>query len=192
MIPNMDPRPEWLSSDLLDLVLRLRWVVARLGESELNNWWGTQDVLGATGEMVFRRGFPRSQAWARAQVVFAVARQRCAERFPDPRATTLWTLPATLEEAFEHRWSHWIEEGAAWGPWLQRVQDWNTPDLVSALQDLGVVAASDLQHWAGLEAQGASVPLPSQELTVDALRSLALGFAKGQRGNLVVPYLHLA
>lgn len=188
----MTPRSEWLTPDFLCQVLRLRLVVARLGEVELNGWWGTQDVLGATGAMVFRRGFPRTHAWARAQAVFAVARQRCAERFPDPQAITLWQLPAELEDALDQQWNHWIAEPEVWAPLLGRIAALTAPAVATALLDLNLVTPAQAQQGAALKTKGPALELPTQELNSAALALLALGFGQGGRGDLVVPYLHRA
>ena len=51
----------------LERLLRLRLAVARIGEKDNSNWWNTGNVLGSTGEFVFGRGFPRTQAFARAR-----------------------------------------------------------------------------------------------------------------------------
>ena len=66
-------------------------------------------MLGTIGETLFRRGFPRTHPWARARVVFEVARQWCLERYPSTKAVTLWSLPASIEDAFDHRWASWAE-----------------------------------------------------------------------------------
>ena len=111
----------------LDCLLKLRLVVARVGELGLAGWWGTKDVLGGMGAMAYRRGFPRSHHWAQAKVVFEVARARCQERFPDPTAITLWSLPAPLEEQFEHAWGRWIGENETWIPFFDRLKEWKSP-----------------------------------------------------------------
>ena len=188
----MTSRSEWLTPDFLGQVLQLRLVVARLGEAEMYGWWGTQDVLGETGELVFRRGFPRTHSWARAQAVFAVARQRCAEQHPDPSAITLWQLPAEIEAAFDQQWNRWLEDVATWQPWFARPSAWQTPDLAAALHAFELTtpaAAQQAQQWV---ARGPAVPLPVHSLQSDTLAMLAQGFAKGARGQLVVPYFHLA
>jgi hypothetical protein len=38
--------------------MKLRLVVARVGEMDLARWWNTQGQLGALGSSVLQRGFP--------------------------------------------------------------------------------------------------------------------------------------
>jgi len=84
----------------LDLLLRLRLVIARLGEMDCAGWWNTRGLLGTNGTFVFRRSFPNTHFFAQARVAFAVARSRCQEVFAPPNCATLWNLPAEIEERF--------------------------------------------------------------------------------------------
>jgi hypothetical protein len=47
--------------DELDLawLLKVRTVVARIGEMDLARWWNSTGQLGPHGASVLRRGFPR-------------------------------------------------------------------------------------------------------------------------------------
>ena len=65
----------------LDLLLKLRVLVARFGEMDLAKWWNTKGQLGKVGALALRRGFPRTHRFAQARSVFAVAAHRCAEVF---------------------------------------------------------------------------------------------------------------
>ncbi len=58
-------------------LLKLRLVVARVGEMDLARWWNTQGLLGTRGKVVLARGFPHTHCFAQARVVFTVARARC-------------------------------------------------------------------------------------------------------------------
>src|SRR5262245_13092380 len=88
----------------LERLMKLRLLVARLGEMDLSRWWNTRGMLGRFGEVAAKRGFPRTHAFAQARVVFAVAAHRCREVFDPPRSMTLWNLPAEVEDRFESEW----------------------------------------------------------------------------------------
>lgn len=175
-----------------DRLLKLRLVVARVGELGLAGWWGTKDVLGGMGAMAFRRGFPRSHHWAQAKVVFEVARARCQERFPDPAAITLWSLPATVEEQFEHAWGRWIGENEAWEPFFERLKEWKSPSLTEALKAFDLWSQGMEATTTQAAANTASLALgtfPSlEQASVDGL---AAGFTFGQPGEPVVPFVRL-
>jgi hypothetical protein len=85
----------------LDRLLRLRIIVARVGEMDIAQWWNTKGQLGHLGTAVIRRGFPRTHRFAAARSVFAVARQRCDEVFNPPGCITLWDMPVEIEEEFD-------------------------------------------------------------------------------------------
>lgn len=176
----------------LDRLLKLRLVVARVGELGLAGWWGTKDVLGTMGAMAYRRGFPRSHNWAQAKVVFEVARARCQERFPDATAITLWSLPASVEEQFEHAWGQWVSDTATWPPFFDRLKEWQSSSLVEALKAFELwskdmelamtqAAPSGVSHSMG------SIP----GLNRAAVDLLAVGFAFGQPGEPMIPFLRL-
>lgn len=173
-------------------LLRLRLVVARVGELGLAGWWGSNAVLGAMGAMAYQRGFPRSHRWARARVVFELARVRCQERFPDSDSITLWHLPAAVEEQFEHTWSQWIGDEEAWPAFFDRLQNWDSPDLIQALKSFGLWSWELDAGIGKVTPSGASIQLPSTiRLSDQDLSLLAGGFSKGSVGTLVVPFLRL-
>jgi hypothetical protein len=43
-----------------DRLLKLRLVVARVGEMDLAKWWNTRGQLSRLGSAAVRRGFPRT------------------------------------------------------------------------------------------------------------------------------------
>ena len=96
----------------LDRLLKLRLVVARFGEMDHAKWWNTKGQLGRLGAAALRRGFPRTHRFAQARSVFAVAAHRCAEVFEPPGCVTLWRFPEVIEEAFDARWEHWLDNAA--------------------------------------------------------------------------------
>jgi hypothetical protein len=61
-------------------LMRLRTVVARLGEMDLARWWNSNGQLGPQGASVLRRGLPRTHYFAQARSVCMVAAVGCAFR----------------------------------------------------------------------------------------------------------------
>lgn len=178
----------------LELLLRLRVVIARVGERDLANWWNTNKQLGPTGPKVLRRGFPRTHYFAQARSVFAVARQRCAERFPLATALHLFQLPEVLEEEFDARWEYWLDDASSWAPFFEAVAQLDSADPLVALEKLGLLDAQVAGQVSNLkvQAEGRAVQLPSAFLgTTQELGLLAAGFARGAHGELVVPYTEL-
>ena len=106
----------------LDRLLKLRLVVARFGEMDIAKWWNTKGQLGRLGAAALRRGFPRTHHFAQARSVFAVAAHRCAEVFDPPGSVTLWRLPESIEEEFDARWEHWLDNAHDWTPFFQRLE----------------------------------------------------------------------
>jgi hypothetical protein len=123
----------------LDRLLKLRLVVARFGEMDLAKWWNTKGQLGKLGAAALRRGFPRTHYFAQASSVFAVAAHRCAEVFEPPNSVTLWRLPETVEEEFDARWEHWLDNAADWTAFFQKVEALQGADLVATLRAFEVV-----------------------------------------------------
>ena len=98
----------------LEHLLKLRVVVARVGEMDLAKWWNTNGQLGRYGDAAVRRGLPRTHYFAQARSVAAVAAHRCDEVFSLANTVTLWRLPASVEERYEARWEHWLDNAADW------------------------------------------------------------------------------
>jgi hypothetical protein len=147
----------------LDRLLKLRLVVARFGEMDLAKWWNTKGQLGRLGAAALRRGFPRTHHFAQARSVFAVAAHRCAEVFDPPGCVTLWRLPENIEEEFDARWEHWLENASDWAPIFQRLEDLQNSDLVEALGSFEIVSDPDIERFVKLRrsAEGRAVPLPA-------------------------------
>jgi hypothetical protein len=178
----------------LERLLKLRLVVARIGEMDVAKWWNTKGQLGHLGATALRRGFPRTHRFAQARSVFAVAAHRCDEVFNPPECVTLWRLPANIEEEFDARWEHWLDNASEWERFFQRLEGVSGADLVATLRsfelaDDGTAAAlSRLRR----SAEGRAVPLPGVFSSTDnAISLLALGFARGEVGALAVPYVSL-
>ena len=65
----------------LEWLLKIRTVVARIGEMDLAKWWNSNGQLGPQGASVLRRGLPRTHYFAQTRSVCMVAAARCARRF---------------------------------------------------------------------------------------------------------------
>ena len=174
-----------------DRLLKLRLIVARFGEMDLAKWWNTRGQLGRLGTAAIRRGFPRTHYFAQARSVFAVAAHRCREIFDPPDSVTLWRLPETIEEEFEAKWEHWLDRANEWQPFFQSLESLQENDLKIALQAFDAVTNHELEMSSRLRrsAEGRAVPLSEPFSGTDQdIALLALGFARGETGSLVVPY----
>jgi hypothetical protein len=175
----------------LDWLLRLRVVVARCGEMDAQRWWNTEGQLGPYGAKVLKRGFPRTHHFAQARSVFAVAAHRCAEIFDPPDAATFWCLSDEAEEAFDARWEAWLDDATTWAPFFESVAALKNFDVVAALKELSLVDEADVDAAAKLKVadseKGVLVPGPF-DLRRTAVAPLALGFGRGAKGDLRVPY----
>jgi hypothetical protein len=171
-------------------LLKLRLVVARVGEGDLARWWNTRGQLGPLGTSVLRRGFPRTHPFAQARSVFAVAARRCAELYRPPAAVTLWQLPAELEDEFDQAWPSWIERVDELKPFFAEVEGCGS-DLAHELQRLRLASDEHLDQLTRLRrmAEQRAVAVPGEfSGSADDLTMLALGFARGEVGNPAVPF----
>lgn len=178
----------------LDRLLKLRLVVARFGEMDLGKWWNTKGQLGRLGTAALRRGFPRTHYFAQARSVFAVAAHRCVEVFDPPGCVTLWRLSENIEEEFDARWEHWLDNAQDWAPLFEKLETLQNSDLLAALRSFEVVHERDIERFAKLRrsAEGRAVPLPGVFSGMDEdVALLALGFARGEVGSLAVPYARI-
>lgn len=179
----------------LDRLLKLRLIVARFGEMDLAKWWNTKGQLGRLGAATLRRGFPRTHHFAQARSVFAVAAHRCSEVFDPPGCVTLWRLPESVEEAFDVRWEHWLDNAGEWTTFFEKLEALSGSDLTEILRDFRLVEDHDLEAYGKLRrsAEGRAVPLPGIFSGTDTdVALLALGFARGEPSALAVPYVRRA
>ncbi len=168
--------------------------MARIGEMDNARWWNTQGVLGPLGRQVMSRGFAKSYRFAQARVVFAVAAARCREVFDPPGCITLWDLPAELEDQVESSWQGWVDAAGEWEPYFDRLEGVKGHDLLAHAAELGLASANEVDQARQLRrgAMNRSVPLPGVVTPTDqALTQLALGFWRGEPGELAVPYARL-
>jgi len=179
----------------LERLLKLRLVVARFGEMDLAKWWNTKGQLGRLGAAALRRGLPRTHRFAQARSVFAVAAHRCTEVFEPPGCVTLWRLPEAVDEAFDARWEHWLDNAGEWTAFFEKIESLSGSDLAEILRAFELVEARDLEAFGKLRrsAEGRAVPLPGVFSGSDAdITLLALGFARGEPSALSVPYARRA
>lgn len=177
-----------------DRLLKLRLVVARIGEMDLARWWNTRGQLGRLGAAAIRRGFPRTHYFAQARSVFAVAAHRCREVFDPPNSVTLWHLPEAIEEEFEAHWERWLDQADMWRPFFYDLEGLKETDLKAALGLFHLLTDDESEMLSRLRrsAEGRAVSLPAQFASKDDdIVLLALGFARGEPGTLAVPYARL-
>jgi len=177
----------------LERLFRLRLAIARLGEMDNAGWWNTKGLLGANGAFVYRRGFPRTHAFAQARVVFAVAANRCAETFLPPNGVTLWHLPVSIEDQFEDRWQSWLDESERWQPFFAQIAALRSNDVLEALRDLELVSDDNVVEAKRLRrsVEGRAVALPGGEIDDATVTLLAAGFAHSEAGKPIVPYMRV-
>jgi hypothetical protein len=177
-----------------DRLMKLRLVVARVGEMDLAKRWNTRGQLGRLGTATVRRGFPRTHHFAQARSVFAVAGFRCREVFDPPQSVTLWQLPEAVEEEFETHWERWLDQSEQWKPFFLDLEALKEAELKTVLQSFDLISDEDSELFQRLRrsAEGRAVPLPAPfTATNQDVTSLALGFARGEAGALAVPYARL-
>jgi len=178
-----------------DRLLKLRLIVARFGEMDLAKWWNTRGQLGRLGTAAIRRGFPRTHYFAQARSVCAVAAHRCREIFDPPDSVTLWRLPETIEEEYEAKWEHWLDRANEWQPFFHNLENLKENDLKAVLHAFDAVTEHELELASRLRrsTSGNAVPLSAPFIGTDEeVALLALGFARGETGSLVVPYARRA
>lgn len=174
-------------------LLKLRLVIARFGEMDSARWWNTNGLLGRKGDLLMGRGFPKTQRFAQARTVFAVARARCNEVFNPPGCATLWNLSPALEDQFDARWPQWLEAPTEWTEIFDAIQQ-PPDDLIDCLRNLDLLDKRVEDEVRGLRrsAEGKAVPLSRYtEVNDDTLTMLAAGFSRSEVGKLAVPYIRL-
>ena len=104
-------------------------------------------------------GFPRTHRFAQARSVFAVAAHRCTEVFDPPGCVTLWRLPEAIEEEFDARWEHWLDNASEWTPFFEKLETLSGTDLTAILRAFELVSDRDLEAYGKLRrsAEGRAV-----------------------------------
>lgn len=182
-----------MSAMTLDLehLLKLRVAIARFGEMDCAGWWNTKGQLGALAATTLRRNFRRTYMFAQARSVFAVAAHRSAARYDPPNAVTLWRLTATLEDAFDSRWEHWLDHATDWVPFFDTIQPKpDAADLGAYLTSLSLVTPQDLAAVPRNRAHdGHALTIPGAFAgTTRDVTLLAAAFIRSTPGALAVPY----
>lgn len=191
---SLEPMDRGRANIDLDHLFRLRLVVARHGEMDQAGWWNTQGLLGPTGAAALRRGFRRTHWFAQARLVFAVATARCQEVFAVPDdACTLWSLPAELEDAFEHQWQEWQRGREEWEPLFTKIAEQDEESLLDELRSVvGLPDGVDGDRHDRAPEAGRSLELAEAgELDNHVLFDLAAGFGAAGPRDLVVPFARL-
>lgn len=168
--------------------------VARFGEMDRARWWNTKGMLANVGKLALSRGFPRSQVFARARAVFAVARARSEEIFNPPDSYTLWHLPAEIEDQFEDAWAEWLEQPDEWEAFLERVEAQDESIVLAALDELGLISDAVVERANRLRRADdlRSVPVKlNGESPDDAIGLLAAAHCCCEKAKLSVPYVRV-
>ncbi|MBJ6799744.1 BrxE family protein [Geomonas propionica] len=177
----------------LERLLKLRLVVARIGEMDNARWWNTNKLLGSMGTTALKRGFPVSHNFAQARAVFAVATARSQEIFPHPHGTiTLWCLPAELEDEFNNSFQEWHDSLDVWTPFFESIKALSGSDLIAALKELNLIDDSIIESTKSLRrsAENRAVMLPSAHHIDDQLITmLACAFSLSESGSPTIPYV---
>jgi hypothetical protein len=179
----------------LEWLLKVRTVVARIGEMDVARWWNSNGQLGPQGASVLRRGFPRTHYFAQTRSVCMVAAARCAQIFDLPGSVTLWRLTDTIEERLDVLWESWLDDAGSWRPFFESVAGLKSTDVQLSLQEFGLVTDEEVSARRSIKksADGRSIQLPKMfDGGRQAVAMLALSFAAGSPGNLVVPYARRA
>jgi hypothetical protein len=176
-----------------DHVMRLRLVVARVGEMDCARWWNTRGQLGRMGMMTVARGLPRTHRFARARAVFAVAAARCEAHYSPQGSVTLWRLSPALDEEMEASWGEWLDRQEAWAPLFEQLEAWTGDDLLAALDATGLMTSVVGRKLKSLrvDESGRGVCVPAAELDDDTMTILTAAFSLSPPGDLVVPYVLL-
>ncbi len=179
-------------SDITKKITALRLVVARRGEMDCSKWWNTDGVLSGNGKLIFPRGFPKTQVFARARVVFAVAAARSDEVFNQPNSYTLWRLPVEIEDEIEDSWSSWLEAPGEWEALLEKIDESSSSDIAELLNSLGLLSEKTIGRTKSLRrnADLKSVPLKLDgESLSEAIELLAVAHRSSEVGKLAVPFI---
>ena len=176
-------------------LFKLRLTVARVGEMDLAKWWNSNGQLGPQGASVLRRGLPRTHYFAQTRSVCMVAAARCAQIFDPPGSVTLWRLTDALEERLDVLWEGWLDDAGSWRPFFERVAGVKSTDVPGSLKEFGLVTDEEMAAGRSLKksADGRSIQMPGLfDGGRQTVAMLALSFAAGSPGNLVVPYARKA
>ena len=195
-MPSNQPKHATTEKELdLEWLLKVRTVIARVGEMDLARWWNSNGQLGPQGVSVLRRGFPRTHYFAQTRSVCMVAAARCAQIFDPPGSVTLWRLTDTIEERLDVLWERWLDDAVSWRPFFEGVAWHKSNDVARSLQKFELVTDNEMNARNNIKksADGRSIQLPEPfDGGRKTVAKLALAFSAGSPGNLVVPYARRA
>ena len=103
-------------------------------------------------------------------------------------------LAGDVEEAFDARWSDWLDDSEAWDGFFDGLQS-SESDLLSMLRERSLLHSEQEQEVSRMRrsAEGRSVPLSGVRRADDeTVILLAAGFARGEAGKPAIPYARLA
>ncbi len=178
----------------LNRLFKLRLIVARHGEMDGARWWNTDGVLGRQGSQLMSRGFPKSNYFAQARLVFEVARARSHELFPVvPGCITLWNLTAKIEDEFDAEWAEWLDDGASWSEFFVSIQQ-QSGDLLMLLRTHDLLGSDHEDQVSRMRrsAGGHSVPISgTRRVDDDTVTLLAAGFSRGESMKPAIPFARI-
>ena len=71
----------------------------------------------------------------------------CTEIFDPPGCVTLWRLPEAVEEAFDARWEHWLDNAGDWTGFFEKLESLSGTDLTQILRDFELVSDRDVEAF---------------------------------------------
>jgi hypothetical protein len=176
----------------IEHLIAARLWVARLGESDLYRWWGSEGILGEDGAFVGPRVLPLTHGTGRARIALAVARHACDERHPARSDQHLFRLDAATEEQVDAYLAEHLNDFTYWNEILAQLSAVETgADIADTLFGAGILDESDLSYARGrsLGPGGRSVPIEPGATLTETIRRLAGGFLRSAPGELAVPYI---
>jgi hypothetical protein len=180
------------SLDPIERLVHARLWVARLGESDLYGWWGSDGILGEDGAFVGPRVLPLTHGTGRARIALAVARHACDQRHPANSTQHLFRLDAATEDQVD---AYLVEHLSAFDYWNGILAQLSAveigADIAETLLGAGVLDESDLSYAHGrpLGPGGRSVPIEPGASFSETVRRLAAGFLRSAPSELAVPYI---
>jgi hypothetical protein len=137
----------------------------------------------------------RTHYFAQARSVCMVAASRCTQIFDLPGSVTLWRLTDAIEERLDVLWESWLDDAGSWRPFFERVADLQPTDVRISLKDFGLVTDEEIDAKPSLKkaVDDHSIQIPELfDGGRKVVARLALAFAVGSPGHLVVPHARRA
>ncbi len=168
-------------------LFKLRLIIARYGEMDINGWWNTKGMLGKYGEIALKRGLPRTHYFAQARVVFEVAKKRCDEYLSLKNCIHLWALPTTIEDDFDRCWFDWLDKAKEWQPFFESIREIGKESLENVLKAEKLIVANRTKDKVSKGEKGLFLG-EVEEVGNDHIEQMAWKFSLGEKEQLVVPY----